>query len=119
MGTQMVQDDTSHFTLGTNYRQPGSIMGGRNEQASIRRSRHDPRIGNVITKRSINKAISKVPEPEANIKAMNESDTNVDPVALAKNLYLCIISIVLLTYTLIMKLMSHWKTFPSSQQQLQ
>ena len=63
----------------------GSIMGGRNEQASLRS--HNPNgrnVSNVITKRRVGRAHS-VPEPSPNTVRRNEADTNADMCCLGQN----------------------------------
>ena len=53
----------------------GSIMGGRDEQASLRYRNNNRETRNVLSKRMIGKSIT-VPDPPANTVAMNELDIN-------------------------------------------
>ena len=77
VGQYQQPDDLSVVTGGT-------LMGGRNEQASLRSRNPNRHIQNVITKRRIGKAKAS-PEPAPNTVAANEADTNADTCCLGTN----------------------------------
>ena len=86
MGTRPpIGDEMSAVTNGSRQNYQGSIMGGRNEQASLRS--HNPNgrnVSNVITKRRVGRAHS-VPEPAPNTVGQNEADSNADTCCLGQN----------------------------------
>ena len=53
----------------------GSIMGGRNKQASLRSCNNNRQVQNVFSKQRIGRDTSKY-EPTPNARATNDSDTN-------------------------------------------
>ena len=61
----------------------GGIMGGRNDQQRLRS--RNPHINNVITKRVLSQAITKMPKPSPNTSAQNEADSNADTCCLGRN----------------------------------
>ena len=83
------QDDLSDMT-GNNrgHATHGSLMGGWNEQADLRSHNSKNRgISNVITRSQVGCAAAAI-EPDPNMSAQNEADTNADTCCLGQNFIL-------------------------------
>ena len=89
----------------------GSIMGGKNEQASLQSRNANRQIKNGFSNRCIGKSAA-VTNPKTNTVAQNEADTNEDTLCLRFFLYLLPTPIQLMMATHTITPRNHWKMCP-------